>query len=207
MKLVEDISKQVIKWVFLINLPVIIIVILFLEQILDIFFGQEYIAAANPLRLLAIGMFFISFSEIGRSLLSTAGKSKVILANLLISSSLLIILSIILIKPYGATGAALANMISNFMLTILFFIFVYRYLSMVPFEKKILSLLIIALIPTIILIILRSFFPKNIVGFILQVVFFSLLYLFLIMTTKCLDEKSIMILKSIKNRIRGRKQS
>ena len=96
-KLIDETSKQVGKWIFLLNLPLLIILVLFPGAIINLFFGPDYISAAQSLRLLSIGTFFFSIFLVSDSLISMAGKSKTVLFNLVIGAIFNFVLDIILI--------------------------------------------------------------------------------------------------------------
>ena len=84
--LIKELTKQIGKWIFILNLPFIILTILFPEAIINILFGSAYIAAKTSLRLLSVGLFFYYISVISENLLSMAGKSKATLFNFLTAS-------------------------------------------------------------------------------------------------------------------------
>jgi len=200
-KIIKELSKQVGKWIFILNLPVFLISILFPGAIINLLFGSEYIIAENALRFLAIGMFFSSFFMISNNLISTIGKSKLILIDMTIVSIINIILNIILVPKYGINGAAFSTMISLIILSLIFLFQTKHYLSIVPVRKKMFKILIISLIPLSLLIFIKQFIIINLLSLILLSSLFFLLYLLLIFITKCLDKNDFMILRAIKKRI------
>ena len=129
------------------------------------------------------------------------GKSKKILFNLLISTIINIILNILLIPRYGLIGAAFATMSSYIFWSILSFIQADYYLSIVPFRKKMITILFVAIIPTILLLYIKQFIIMTKFTLIIQGICFILLYFFLILFTNCLDKNDLMILRSIKEKM------
>jgi O-antigen/teichoic acid export membrane protein len=95
--LVKEISKQVGKWIFILNLPIIILLFLFPGAIVNLLFGPDYVlkSVETSIRFLSLGLFFYSISMISENLLSMIGKSKQILINLSISSILNVLLNIL----------------------------------------------------------------------------------------------------------------
>jgi len=198
---VEQLSKQVTKWVFLVNFPLFLIIILFPETIIQIIFGSEYLQASTVLRLLALGQFPFSLAFISSNLLLAKGKSKLILKNLIFIGIVNFILNYTLIPLYGINGAALATSISLILLSIIIFIENYYINSILPFRRKMLSIFASALIPVIILLLLKIE-VKNLGTLFFSVTLFLLIYIVFILLTNSLDKNDFMVLKSFKEKIR-----
>jgi O-antigen/teichoic acid export membrane protein len=205
--LIGELSKQVTKWIFIINLPILIIMILFPGAILNILFGQEYMIAKEALRFLAIGAFISSTLFISNNILSMLGKSKLILVDIIISSIFNVLLNVLLVPKYGIEGAAFSTMISYIILSLLFFLQAKYYSSIIPFRRKILRILIIAAIPAIVLYYSRSILPYNIPMLILEGLMFCFLYILLILITGCLDKNDLMIINLLKSKLVRNKPS
>jgi len=200
-ELIKQISKQVGKWIFIINLPVFLLMILFPGAIINLLFGQNYIVAENSLRFLAIGGFFSSIFLISNNLLSAIGKSKLALLDMVIVLVINAILDIIFVQKYGITGAAFATMLSQIVLYSLFLFQAKHYLSIVPVRKKMLRIAIVMLIPLGLLLLIKQFITITIINLILIGLFFFLFYFFLILITGCLDKNDFMIINTIKKKI------
>ncbi|MDP2628706.1 MAG: flippase [Nanoarchaeota archaeon] len=200
-KVVNELSKQVSKWIFAINLPLFLLIIIFPEQIISILFGSEYLAAANSVRILSIGAFAISSVFISNNILYTLGKSKILLVNLMSLSILNIILNALLVPRYGINGAAFATTISNIILATLFFFQAKHYTSIIPFKKKMIRITLVSIIPVLVIIFLKTKIPGTILNFFLLGTFLVLSYGVLIFFTNCLDKNDFMILKSFKRKL------
>jgi len=85
---------------------------IFAPLIIRIVFGVQYLDSVVPFRILAIGFFIAGTFRIpaGNTLVAI-GKIKVNLINSIISGIVNIVLDIVLIYQYGATGAAVATVI------------------------------------------------------------------------------------------------
>ncbi len=210
---VREISKQTTKWIFLINLPLLILILLFPDAFINIIFGPQYILqkatffgltfteSGMSLRFLAIGMFFYSIFIISENLLSMAGKSKIVLFDITIAALFNLILNILLIPKYGITGAAFATMLTYIIWSILTIIQTKYYLSIIPLKRKMIYILLISIIPTILLFFVRSFIKINILTLALQTIFFFLIYFLLIVLIKGFDENDLLIINSIKKKL------
>jgi O-antigen/teichoic acid export membrane protein len=198
---IKELSQQIGKWVFTLNLPIFIIIILFPGAIINILFGKEYLVAETALRILSIGTFFSSLAFIASRLILMVGKTKVLLMDLILVFIINIILNIILVPLYGLSGAAFSTMICGLILSLLFFLQARNYTSIVPIRRKMLKIFIITLIPTGLLIFFKQFVIINPLSMILMGLFFFLSYILLILLTECLDKNDFMILRSIKEKI------
>jgi len=69
LNLIKKLSKQIVKWILILNLPFAILMILFPGALINLLFGSEYIFAENSLRMLSIGVLFYSIFIISENLL------------------------------------------------------------------------------------------------------------------------------------------
>lgn len=199
--LIKDLSKQIGKWIFIFNIPILIILILFPGAVINLLFGSAYIQAENSLRFLAIGFFFYSIFLISENLLSMIGKSKITLFNLLISSIVNISLNIILIPKYGISGAAFSTMLSYVLWGILSFFIAKHHTSATPLKWDMIKIILVAIIPTAILFYIRSIISVTVLNMIIVGILFVAVYFALIILTRSLDKNDLMILRAIKKKI------
>jgi O-antigen/teichoic acid export membrane protein len=202
--LISKLSKQLGKWIFIFNLPLLIIMLLFPGAVINLLFGAEYLQAETPLRLLSLGVFFYSLFQISENLLSMAGKSKRILLNLTIATIINIILNIILIPKYGINGAAFSTMLSYFIWGSLSLLTTKHYTSIIPFKREIVKILFVSLIPTLALFYIRNLFVLNNLKIFLLGIAFVIVYFGLIFLTHSLDKNDLMILSAIKKKLKNK---
>jgi len=194
---VRELSKQVTKWIFMINLPITILILLFPGVFINLFFGAEYLLAVNALRFLALGQFMYSIASVSSNMLLSSAKSRIILVNLIIASLINLILNIILIPTYGIDGAAMATFISFSFLSIVIISENYYLNKIFPFRRKMLSIFLISLVLSSGLYYLSNFFQVGILQLSIFGILFILIYLILIFLTKSFDKNDLMILKKI----------
>jgi O-antigen/teichoic acid export membrane protein len=200
-RMIEGLTKQVGKWIFMLDLPILVIMILFPGAIINILFGQEYMPAESSLRFLSIGVFFYSLFVISENLLSMAGKSKITLLNITIASIFNFVLNIILVPKYGIEGAAFSTMVSYLLWGLLSLYQAKKYTSIFPFKKDIIKIFFAIIIPAIVLFFTRQIIPINLFTMFLQGILFILLYLVILLLSKSLDKNDLMILEAIKNKL------
>ncbi len=207
---IKELSKQVEKWNFLLNLPLFLLMFLFPGVMINLLFGQEYLVAENALRILSIGGLIAScFVALSGDLLSMIGKTRHLFINLFLVSVINLILNGILIplkkigfldNSTGIIGAALATSLAWGILGILLLVQVRYHLRFTLFRRKMGRILVISLIPAGMLMILKQFTDGQVM-IMLAGIFFILLYFFLILLTGCLDKYDIMILNSLKKKL------
>ncbi len=209
-KLVEQLSKQVTKWIFMATLPIFILIFFFPGAALNILFGAQYIPAQNALRLLLIGSFISSTLIVTNNLILVVGKSKLILFNTLTSAVLNLILNSIFVpmpsllsfdNSNGLLGASLATLISIIFLNTLFIIQTKKHLSFFPVKRKMITIAVISLIPTALLFYLRGLVELNLLMIIFLAGLFILIYLIALLLSKSLDENDWMIIRVVIRKI------
>ncbi len=200
LKLIENLSKQVGKWIFIMGLPIFILILLFPEFILDSLFGEEYIMASNALRILSVGALFSAIFSIPNQLILMKGRSKTILFDLSASVILNLLLNLLLIPSYGIVGASIATTISSIFLGLLYLFQCKYYLSIVPLKKQLFIQIIYAIFITFLLIFLKIKISIDILSFILLSLFFTLSYLFFTLLFG-IDENDLIVIKSIRDKL------
>jgi len=201
-KVIKHLSQQVGKWIFFINFPLFILIILFSGFLIQFIFGAEYLPAKNALRLLAVGALVNSLFFTSSRLLSISGKSKLIFFDIIATSLVNIVLNLILLPLYGIDGAAMATMISVILLNLLFLLQANHYLSIIPLRRKIFRVMLVSIIPILFIIISKNYLGKiNLPGLIILSTIFLILYVGLAIITGCLDSNDFMVLRATREKI------
>lgn len=201
--LIQEISKQVAKWILIINVPIFVMMMIYPGAIINILFGEAYLSAEIPLRILAVGSLFAAvFMSLSNNLLSMKGKSKLLLVNTLFVASFNFILNVLLVPKYGLNGAAFATMISWFVFIGILLFQVKYYLDIIPLRRKMLGIIIMGFIASGMLFLVKNFIPNNLIGLALAGLIFFLVYFALIILFGGLDRNDKRVFDSIKNKIR-----
>ncbi|MFC1685690.1 flippase [Nanoarchaeota archaeon] len=215
-KVIIETSKQVTKWIFLINITAFSLIILFPGAIINIIFGPAYLAAANALRILAIGAFISAVFIVPTQLIYIIGKSKLVLFNITLAFIMNVILNAILVPmPYvlfienslGINGAALATLISIIFLNLLFLAQSKYYLKHIFVRRKMINIFLAGIIASAFLVYLRSLFTINLFSLILLFILFLISYGLLVILFKGLDKNDFMILDAINSKLAKKRQS
>lgn len=190
---IKQLSKQVNKWIFMLNLPVFIIVFTFPGALINLLFGSEYLIAESSLRILSCGVFISSLSVVSQNLLSMSKKSKLLMINVIVATAINIILNFILVPRMGISGAAIGTSASFFLLSLFIVAESIYYEKFTPIRRKFLNILIAGLFSIFLLVLLRSFLEINLLISFILVFIFMIFYLLLIIIFKVLDKHDLFI--------------
>jgi len=198
--LVDALTKHVGKWSFLVNFPILLLMLLFPGVFVNTFFGGDYLSSTSSLIFLSFGFFLFSLSQPSMQLLRMIKKTKLYLINLIIVIPLNIILNLLFIPIYGITGAAIATMTAYFVYSLLFVGEGYYYLRLLPFSFNFWKLILAGIIPLIIMLFLRSLINNEIYLFFLLGVGFFISYLGLLILFKAFDNYDKMLLSFLREK-------
>jgi len=200
--IVKQLSQQVGKWIFFINLPVLALLIVFPGAFLNILFGEEYLIATNSLRILAFGMMIFSLSEVSIRIINMVGKSRMVLFDIVLVAIINLILNILLIPKYGIEGAAISTSFSIIILGSIFMFQAYKLKKIIPMRRKNLNILMASIISLILLLLFKAFISINLFSLAILTIFFFIFYVFLVFIFKGLDRNDLMILRSFLRRFK-----
>jgi len=143
----QDSLQTATYWVFSLVMPTFLILILFSEQVLYILFGSEYRAASVVLSILALG--YLISALVGRvgSYLKSRSRTKYVLYNSGAALTLNLVLNVVLIPIYGIIGAAVATASSIILSNLLMFLEVWKKEKVFSIPKKVIKVILAALIP------------------------------------------------------------
>jgi O-antigen/teichoic acid export membrane protein len=133
------------KWMFTVNLPMFLIVLLLSEPILAIF-GKEFIVGSTALTILALANLVIAAAGISDGVLAMTGNTSMKLVNSVVQAVLSIGLCILLIPRWGAFGAASAVLISCTVIHLLLVVEVFVLFRMLPYTVSFLKPVVAGLV-------------------------------------------------------------
>jgi O-antigen/teichoic acid export membrane protein len=119
------VRQQFLVSTIFIGLCLFLSAIFFASQITAIVFGQGYETSGTVLQLLGIGLSFVFLSTSFAITLLVSHNERVLIVPSALGAAINIVLTVILTPGYGATGAALAYMLSALATSILLVLFYY----------------------------------------------------------------------------------
>lgn len=136
-RILGQILHFLIKFSFVLIIPVSLIFIAFPEIVLHLLFGPRYLAGAIALQILAGAMVIATPHIILSYTIAGIGKPIVNTKVVALMACLNVIMNLLLIPPYGIGGAALATFISQL---IGFFLMLHFMLKLVKFTMPSVSI-------------------------------------------------------------------
>lgn len=129
------------KWVFFLTLPVFFLMFYFPEQTISLTFGAKYASGAMALSLLVFGfLLHAGFAVAGKGLVAV-GETRLVMIDTVVAAVLNIALNIVLIPRYGFFGAALASVLSYWVLDALYLYQLRRHTGILPVSLDLLRVL------------------------------------------------------------------
>ena len=133
------------RWAFTINLPIFLTLMLFSEAILAIF-GEDFIAGAMALRILAVAELVDAMTGICGVIIDMTGHTRLKLANSVTQLVLAISVNILLIPRFGLLGAAVGALIVNAVINNLRMVEVWYLYRILPFNRTFIKPTLAALV-------------------------------------------------------------
>ncbi|MGH9146574.1 MAG: oligosaccharide flippase family protein, partial [Vicinamibacterales bacterium] len=105
---IEDLYWQTAAWVTLLSFPLFAVTFCLAEPLSVFLFGQAYAGAGRILAILSVGYFFHSAIGPNTLTLRVFGSVRSIVGIDLITAAIALVITGLLVQPYGTAGAALA---------------------------------------------------------------------------------------------------
>jgi O-antigen/teichoic acid export membrane protein len=128
----RNLMRQALGWLTLSGALLAGFCIFFGRDILVFVFGTAYAGGATALAILAVGQFIAVAAGTGSVLLNMSGHEKDVLRVFALSAATNLVANILLVPPFGATGAASATAFCQLFTNGLLVYFVWRRLKL-PF--------------------------------------------------------------------------
>ena len=135
---IGNLYKTVTHWAFSLSLPIFATIVLYSNEILNIF-GKDFTDGMLLLLILSVGNLVNNMSGLSGNMIMMIGKINVNLTNSVIMAFVNAGLYYFLIKYYGIIGAALGNCFSLIILNTLTLFQVRHFLGFFPFKKSLLK--------------------------------------------------------------------
>ncbi len=123
------------KALFLLSLPITIAITLTADQLILLFFGQQYAPAIQALKILIWFLPFSYVNGITQYLLIAVNRQRYLTIAFVIGTAFNLVANLIAIPLYGIEGAAAVTVMSEVVLMVPFMVGVYRYIGPLPIRK------------------------------------------------------------------------
>jgi len=192
------------KWLFTLTFPFIMVLVLFPETVISIFFGEKYILASIALQLLVIAFFIHAFLGPNGATITILGKTKMIMYFNLIAGCINVILNYFLIPLFGINGAALSTMISLSIINSLFAVYLFKISKIHPLRKNFVLPVMISVVFIVLFYVLIVFFNLEKMNLLFKIISCSIViisYFVIIIVSKSYDKEDLQLFLMIEKKI------
>lgn len=198
---IRNIYGVVTRWVFMTSLPILVLIFLFPEQIINTLFGSEYVVASLVFIFLAIGNFVpIATGPKGYTVISF-GKTKI---SLLTWVSILLInlgLSLVLIPMYGLVGAALSFMIAMVSVHAAMLVYVNRGYGIQPYSFNYIKSIVACLISAAVVYFGVKMLSFSVMNMIMLSMVYVAVYAILLLAFKTLQKEDYLLIGKFRRKL------
>lgn len=168
-----------LKVLIFLSIPAAIGIIYFADDIVYILFGKLFENSIITIRILSISIITVAFSNfLGYQVLVTLGKERIMLISTIVGAVINVLLNIFLILKLQYNGAAIASVITEFIVTVIQYISTIKIVKINIRKNFILkiafSVLLMIAIVTIVKYLIFNIIIETIVGCILGVIVYFL---------------------------------
>ena len=198
----RNVYSSVTKWIFAIVLPGFLLLSLFSTPIIKIMFGLEYEEGEMALSILAFGYFVSALIGLASSVLTTYGRTKIVMGCTFVGAGSNVLFNFFLIPIYGINGAAIGTGSSVVLMSSSYLFFVYRITGMQPFRLSYVKPLSASLIAvSVVYAITKYVIGVSLFSLAMMLFVFLVLYFFLLLLFKSFEEEDLMIMRAIDQRL------
>jgi len=200
---VKELYLSSTKWIMLVSLSGFLCFQLEAEFIIGLLFGEAYQSSANVLRILSIGYFMhVAFGPNGVTLLAL-GARKAIFYSSGIAALINISLGLLLMKEYGAIGAAIAIAVALTVSNLFISFNLYKKTGIHPFHANYLKpLLFASLVALCVYFLMQLMQVTHIILHVLVLIFIALISVCSAVITKSINASDLETLCGIERKLR-----
>ncbi len=188
----KKVMSSAMRFLFMLIIPAITLLAVFAPSALQLFYGSAYSGATDALRILSIGLGFLTIFYILAFVLNGAGHNKIPMWTALGGMITNGILNFYLIPRLGILGAAIATTTTSFLIMIIAIIktekYVSSFLNFIPILKYFITTAVIGII--------ASYLPQGEFIFIIWSILLILFYFVILWLLKEIKKADLETLRS-----------
>jgi O-antigen/teichoic acid export membrane protein len=172
-----DLSEKTLNFIFCFSIPIICGIFLLCKPLIILLCGKYYLPAIHTTMIMTPLIFFSSCSGfLGGELLIANGKEKKYLYCVIFASLIDVALNFLFIPVHGAYGAALATLITEILIFIIYIILTWEYLRQIKLLKPFFQYVIAASIMSIAVYFISKLFSSCLLQLIIPTICGILIY-------------------------------
>ena len=192
----KKLISQSLRLMVMFLLPIAILMAVYSQSILRIFYGNKFLDAAGPMSILMSGVAFLTIFYVMAFALNGAGRVKAPMTIAFVGLTTNIVLSYFLIHKYGLSGAAMATSITSFVAMLLVLAYSYKYFGYL-FE---LSSFVKIILASTLMYFLSTFFAGGHYIFILWSAILFALYILILFILREFGQRELEIARQLLKR-------
>lgn len=136
----EKLVSESFRLLFLALMPICLLMSVFAEPIIRIFYSQKFIEAVPPMQVFVFGVGFLTVFYVATFILNGAGKVKVPMLISLFGLALNTLLTYFLIQKYALMGAAWGTTLTSLFVMVIALIYVKKHFGYIFSFKSFLKI-------------------------------------------------------------------
>jgi O-antigen/teichoic acid export membrane protein len=159
---IQQLLKKAFDFVFSVSTVVAAFFIIYANDVLIILCGRGYVGATSALQVLMPTIIFVALSTTtGMQMLIPAGREKVVLASTVIGAGVTLLLSFVLLRPFGAVGASFVVSATELTVLLVQYLVLRDSLKKLLHQVHFLQILSSLVLPGVVSFIAHSYWDAN----------------------------------------------
>ena len=184
-KSILHLSSKTVNFLLCFSMPIAVGLCLLMKPLVLVFCGGKYIEAVSVAQTMCLYLIFSALGHFfGGTILVAKGKEKQQLYSLLFSVSLDVVLNFLLIRVYGAKGAAFATLISQVVMTLTYMLLLHDFIRRLSIKFSFLQFFLSSLVMGISVYFVRNLFSNLILQIFVPFVVGVLTYAIMLFTLR-----------------------
>ncbi|SDY44503.1 flippase [Halobellus clavatus] len=188
------------KWLAAGTLPMVLVFVLFADDVVRTLFGAAYSPAAPALAVLVSGFYFRAIVGLDSEIVKAIDYTKIEFWSAMVGVIANIILNIYLIPRIGIVGAAIGTGAGYIIYNIVEVVAIYRRIGIHPFGMNNFKPLIVTTIIALAIHQTTTHIKFGIIGLAVLGTLFGIITLISIVATRSLDETDLLFIERIEDR-------
>ena len=147
-----------LNFILLISVPMSLFIMVYAREIILFLSGPDFLSGTLPLQIIIFSMILIGMSNVtGIQILVPSNKENVVVFSSIIGAIVSLVLNYVFVQFFGTVGAAVTNVIAEFTVLLVQFVFIRRTLGKFSFafNKNTLKIFGAGLLATLFVIVAR----------------------------------------------------
>ena len=190
----KRICSKALNFVVVIALPLSVYFIIYAQDAIMFLSGSEYLGAILPMKIIMPTLLFIGMTNIlGLQILVPLGKEKIVLYSEVAGAITDLLLNVVLIPRFGASGAAMGTLVAEFVVLVVQCAALRKYLFDIIIKIKYWKIIIATVVSAIASLLVLYLKLDCFFNLIISATIFGTLYLCILLLFKEKMAKEIVV--------------